>query len=106
MKYNIIPGSLNIEIVAGDYFSMEVSFNLSIAGITFTGAVTQKGSDVKAFTIDIIDEAKGVINLSMSEEDTLALLDYTGDRLGWYLTQSGTEATRTILAGNFTVLRK
>lgn len=116
-SFALLPGDLNLSLVTGDEFGMLVDLDFDVTNFSWTGivyesttastfgnpsGVTTQGVTAATFTITTVNGPTGVLNLSLTENQTAALLPSTTYR--WYLRGvSPAQVTRTYLAGTFTV---
>lgn len=114
MKFEQLPGTLDVEFVAGDEVTMAVDVDISIVGYSLeapvyvvstaatglggTGSAEVVGDTVTDWTITVTDAAAGTIALGLSETQTAALSTSTTYR--WFLRWVDTTGyTRTVLSG-------
>lgn len=114
MKFTQLPGTLDVEFVAGDEVSMAVDVDVSVAGYTLeapiyvvstvatglggTGSSEVVGDTATNWAISVVDAAAGTLALGLSEAQTAALSTTTSYR--WFLRWVDTAGyTRTILSG-------
>jgi len=115
--YSILPAELNLVVLKGDEFGMDVTFSTSLVSYTwdakvfestktvnsnYPGGLSTEGDEAATFTVNVIDAAAGEINLALDETTTGGLSESTAYR--WYLRGVAPGAvTRTYIAGTFTV---
>jgi hypothetical protein len=114
-----LPGTLNVQIVAGDEVEMTLDFDQDLTGYTFTapiyvssliaadggGAsfVRSIGATATTWSVAAVDLAAGRLNLGLSESQTNGLSTVISYR--WYLRWVAPGVvTRTVLSGNFSVV--
>jgi len=117
MKFEQLPGTLDVEFVASDEVAMSVDFdrditNYSLAapiyvskifatGVGGTGRSESVGDVVDNWTISVTDAANGTVALGLTETQTEALSP--GTRYRWYFQWANTSGyTRTVLSGTLT----
>ena len=112
-----LPGTLNVQMTKGDEFGMLADLDIDVTNFTWTaiiyavsttstfanpGGVSSQGATVATFTVTVVNAAAGQVNLSLTEQQTDALVPGTSYR--WYLRGvSPAMVTRTYLSGSFTV---
>lgn len=115
--YSILPAELNLVVLKGDEFGMDVTFSTSLVSYTwdakvfestktvnsnYPGGLSTEGDTAATFAVNVIDAAAGQLNLSLDETITAALSETTAYR--WYLRGVAPGAvTRTYVSGTFTV---
>jgi hypothetical protein len=115
--YSILPAELNLVVLKGDEFTMDVTFSTSLVGYTweseifestktvnsnYPGGLSTEGDNAGTFTVTVSDAVAGELNLSLDETITAALSEATAYR--WYLRGVAPGAvTRTYVSGTFTV---
>ena len=108
-----LPGPLNISLVVGDEFGFVADLDIDTTGFTWTaivyeatpsvsfanpGGVPTQGATAATFSVTVVNEAAGQVNLSLTELQTVALSPSTSYR--WYLRGvSPGLVTRTYLSG-------
>lgn len=114
MKFEQLPGTLDVEIVVGDEVAMSVDFDRDITGYSLeapiyvtqtfatgvggTGAGVARGQTVESWSITVSDAANGTVAMGLSESQTQNLP--VGASYRWFLRWSDTnQYTRTVLAG-------
>lgn len=98
-SYDQSPGALNFSLKSGDDFSALVDFSpITMSGYTVSASISSlvNGSNVVSFETQIVSEADGKVNLSLSDSQTSALPRGT---YGWSLRWIEGEGTRTALNG-------
>lgn len=99
-----LPGRLDLKFKAGDYFSTETDFSVSLAAYTVEAKIVSLLTETLVATIatTFIDQASGILNLSMSSSVTAAIAPGTYLwRLSWVATGA---QKRTALEGYVEVL--
>ena len=114
MKFEQLPGTLDVEFVIGDEVTMAVDVDVSISGYTLeapiyvvstvatgaggTGSAEVVGDTVTNWAISVTDAAAGTLALGLSEAQTSSLSTSTTYR--WFLRWIDTTGyTRTVLSG-------
>lgn len=118
MKFTQLPGTLDIEFVAGDEVGgPSIDFDRDITGYTFeapiyvtqvfatgvggTGSGESIGATVLNWTVSVVDAAAGTLALGLTEEQTASLSP--GTQYRWFLRWVDTSGyTRTVLSGTVT----
>ena len=116
-EFVALPGTLNISLTQGDEFGMLADLDIDVTNFTWTAIIyeitttastfanpagtTTQGATAQTFTVTVVNAAAGQINLSLTEQQTAALLPSTAYR--WYLRGvSPAMVTRTYLSGTVT----
>jgi len=115
--YSVLPASLDLVVLKGDQFGMDLDFDISLASFTWTaevfssartvnsnypGGLATQGATAATFTVNVVDAANGQLNLALDETVTEELDEATSYR--WYLRGVAPGAvTRTYISGSFTV---
>jgi hypothetical protein len=101
-SYDQIPGTLNIDIVAGDSVSIAVDFDTSLVGHSVAASITSVVSGLVVASLDtaVVSAAAGTVTISMTAEQTAALAHGT---YRWELTWVSGAVTRKALSGFFEV---
>lgn len=95
-QYKQLPGILDIGLRKGNDFRMLVNFNRDISASVFdAGIVDFAGADVVSFTVSGVILASGTLNLDLTDIET----DLIPEGAHWYLDETISEYTRTMLAG-------
>jgi len=96
--FSQLPGTLNIDIIAGDSLSLDVDFDISLAGFTLTASIVSipSGAIVAPITATLTSGPDGIVSLSMTAEQTAALARGTYQ---WELTWTDGFVTRKGLTG-------
>jgi len=115
--YSVLPATLDIVVLKGDEFGMDLDFNISLTSYTWTaevfastrtvnsnypGGLSTEGATAATFTVNVVDAANGQLNLALDETTTGGLDEATAYR--WFLRGVAPGAvTRTYISGSFTV---
>ncbi|MGA0336542.1 MAG: hypothetical protein ACO3LD_09845 [Luminiphilus sp.] len=115
--YSVLPASLNLVVLKGDQFGMDVTFSTSLVSYTwesevfestktvnsnYPGGLSTEGDTAATFTVNVVDAAAGELNLELDETTTASLNEATAYR--WFLRGVAPGAvTRTYISGSFTV---
>lgn len=101
--YDQTPGKLDIIFRKGDSIAPQVTFGFNMTGFTVTAGILapSTGTQVVAFTVAVTDAAAGIVNLSLTANQTNSL---SVGRYAWYLKWVAGSDTRTALAGTVEVL--
>lgn len=115
--YSILPATLDIVVLKGDEFGMDLDFDTSLNSFAWTaevfvstrtvnsnypGGLAIEGATAATFTVNVVDAANGQLNLALDETTTGGLDEATTYR--WYLRGVAPGAvTRTYISGSFTV---
>lgn len=115
--YSVLPASLDLIVLKGDEFGMDLDFNISLTSFTWTaevfestktvnsnypGGLSTEGATAATFTVNVVDAANGQLNLALDETITDGLDEAVSYR--WYLRGvSPGGVTRTYVSGSFTV---
>lgn len=117
MKFEQLPGTLDVEFVVGDEVAMSVDFDRDITGYsleapiyvtrtfsTGVGGTTSdfaQGETAEEWQISVTDAASGSVALGLSESQTGNLP--VGSRYRWFLRWVDNNGyTRTVLSGALT----
>lgn len=117
MKFEQLPGTLDVEIISSDEVALSVDFDRDITnysltapiyvsqifatGVGGTGSSESVGETVDHWTVSVTDAASGTIALGLTETQTANLSP--GTRYRWYLQWVDTSGyTRTVLSGLLT----
>lgn len=98
-SYDQRPGSLGLVFRCGDSLSTEIDFSpVSLSGAAVTATLTSvvSGQTVSTAVVQVIDAAAGIVNVSMTKEQTAALAAGT---YRWTLEAGNESSRRTYLAG-------
>jgi len=118
MKFEQLPGTLDVEFIVGDEVSLSVDFDRDISNYQITAPIyrtqvfaigaggVSSGNDIAEtvgeWTVSITDAANGTIALGLTETDTGELSVNASYR--WFLRWVDTASyTRTVLSGSLTV---
>lgn len=101
-EFENVPALLNIRIKKGDFFSVDLDFDIVLTGYTFESKImtADEATLVKAITVTETDLSAGKINLSVSAAN-MALL--SKGRFFWYLKWTSGGNVRTVMAGEFLI---
>jgi hypothetical protein len=115
--YSVLPASLDLVVIKGDEFGMDLAFDISLTSYTWTaevyrstrtansnypGGLSTEGPTAATFTVNVVNAANGQLNIAMDETTTDGLDEATAYR--WFLRGVAPGAvTRTYISGSFTV---
>lgn len=102
--FNLVPGKLNINAVAGDDFSVLLDFNVDLTGYTFDSKIlldNQVANRYQAMTITNTNLSLGRITLSLTDTQTAAIGPIANRK--WFISWSQGGDIRTVLSGTFTL---
>jgi hypothetical protein len=97
--YSQLPGPLHLSLRRGDEFGTSIDFDIDMTGYTVSSSIVSAitGSAVGTMTATLTNAQTGVVNVSMTEEQTAAIVPGTYSwRLEW--TAPGS-VKRTALTG-------
>lgn len=118
MKFEQLPGTLDIEFVAGDEVGgPSIDFDRDVTGYAFeapiyvtqvfatgvggAGSAEGVGDTVTNWAVSVVDAAAGTLALGLSEAQTASLSP--GTQYRWFLRWVDTNGyTRTVLSGSVT----
>ena len=104
--YTQLPGVMGLRFRAGDSVSTLIDFDpVSLSGHTVTATVTSlvTGQSIRQMAASVTDAAGGKVNISLTEQETLAMpVGSYGWELAW-VSPGGTK--RTALSGILEVTR-
>ncbi|NDG32630.1 hypothetical protein EB118_21475 [bacterium] len=117
--YEQLPAELDLAFIKGDEFGVLLTVDLDLSGYTYDsriyalttaaagaglagGVATVAGGTVTAFTITPVSATAGIINVSLTEQQTDAL-STTGTYRWWLKAVSPAMVTRTFVSGDVTV---
>ena len=102
-----LPGELNIEMVDDNDLVFAINWNMNIAGYSFDANIIPKdGSAEIPMTVDVMDEALGLINVTITLASITAL---PAANHKWYLNwtmPAPDNFVRTVLAGVLVLCNK
>jgi hypothetical protein len=113
-EFVALPGTLNISLTQGDEFGLLADLDIDTTNFAWSAIIyeittttstfanpagtTTQGATAQTFTVTVVNAAAGQINLSLTEQQTAALLPSASYR--WYLRGvSPAMVTRTYLSG-------
>jgi hypothetical protein len=96
--YEQLPGTLNLAFRKGDDVAFESDFSIDLTGYTLTATIHSVVNDaqVVAFTTTVTNAASGIVTITLTDAQTLALAAGT---YSWRLVGTAADITRTYLAG-------
>jgi len=117
--YEQLPAELDLAFIKGDEFGALLTIDINLAGYTYDsriyalttaeasaglsgGVATVAGGTVTAFTVTPVAATAGIINLSLTEQQTDALSS-SGTYRWWLKAVSPAMVTRTFVSGDVTV---
>ena len=97
-SYEQLPGTLNLAFRRGDDFSVDADFSIDLTGFAVSAIAHSVVSEAQviAFTTTLTNASQGVVNISLTDSQTLGLA--VGTYL-WRLVGTSGSVTRTYLAG-------
>jgi hypothetical protein len=101
--FSNLPGTLNIEVAAGDTLSVDIDFDRALTGYTVDARLLSVVSlgVVLPLTATITSEANGIVTVSLTATQTAALpIGTYAWELSWEAPQS---VKRKVMAGYFEV---
>lgn len=101
--FSNLPGTLNIEVAAGDTLSVDIDFDRGLAGYAVTASLLSVVSraEVLPLTTAITSEANGIVTVSLTASQTAGLPVGTyGWELDWV---SPGGVARKVITGFFEV---
>jgi len=103
--YSQLPGQLSLALRRGDEFGANVDFDIDLTGYSVSAAIVSAltGNSAGTMTATVTNAGAGVVNVSMTEAQTSALLPGTyAWRLEWI---APGDVKRTAMAGFVEVAR-
>lgn len=100
--FNYVPGSLDIQGITGDDFSLLFDFNIDLTGYTFQGRILLDNVPTGRFvdfTITDTNLPLGRITLSLNDTQTKNIGPISGRK--WFLVWTTGVNSRTVISGNF-----
>jgi hypothetical protein len=93
-----LPGTLNIKVKRGDTFSTRIDFSIALTGYQVTSELLRiaNRTSLQSITTNVIDDANGIVDVSMSASETAALGAGT---YVWQLTWQTGSQVRTAIEG-------
>lgn len=98
--YQQLPGTLDLSLIRGDNFSMQLDFNVDLTDYQFL-AQLQQDNKTTIITVATVNAVDGIINISMTDTITAQL---TTSPAKWFLRWTDAAGiSRRILAGRLKV---
>jgi len=96
--FTSLPGTLNIKVKRGDTFSTRVDFSIALTGYTVSSELLRisNRTSLQDITTEFVDAANGIVDVSMTAEETEAL--GAGTYI-WQLTWQTGSQVRTAIEG-------